>query len=324
MEYIFLSIRPYQLMCIVCKIGEGFTSDLKNKRLNEILKNVRKNPDIPVTLRCNVEGIYQYQNPGKDEDTPEGKLFNIKRDLDILQRMGLVPGSTRPARELFRCLLKNITTTKGICIYGKDRDKVWEGCPKAETDFYESGCAKGIEAIFSPRSENEKNHAKKESSKLMYNAEKLLIRPHHLLCMTCFHKGREKLAPIKEDNLFEAIDIIQKNPDIPITLKQGCCMICTPCSSYNSEIDCCTAGNGMGLRDQKKDLDVLQKLNLKYGDTIPAKKLFKLLFDKIHSTKEICGWEDGIVRAPEWSVCDGRDNYARGRKAGLGFLDVIY
>ncbi len=161
----------------------------------------------------------------------------------------------------------------------------------------------------------------------MYNTEKLLIRPHHLLCMTCFYGGREKIVPIKEDNLFEAIDIIQKNPNIPITLKQGCCMICPPCASYDPETDCCTGANGMGLRDQKKDLDVLQKLNLKYGDTIPARKLFNLIFEKIHSTKEICGWGDGIVRAPEWSICGGEksgsedENYKKGRKASLGFLN---
>jgi hypothetical protein len=34
----------------------------------------------------------------------------------------------------------------------------------------------------------------------------------------------------------------------------------------------------MALRDQKKDLDVLQKLGLKYGDTLPARRLLKRLY----------------------------------------------
>ncbi len=136
MWYEFLSIRPYQLMCIVCKIGEGFTSDLKDKRLNEILKKVRENPDMPVTLRCNVEGIYRYQNPGKDEDTPEGKLFNIKRDLDILQKLGLVPGSTRPARDLFHCLLnKTLPLRKEFVAVVKIERRYGRAVPKLKPVF---------------------------------------------------------------------------------------------------------------------------------------------------------------------------------------------
>ena len=40
-------------------------------------------PKQPLTLRCNVDTVYRYQNPGHAEDTGEGELFNAKRDLDI-------------------------------------------------------------------------------------------------------------------------------------------------------------------------------------------------------------------------------------------------
>jgi len=77
----------------------------------------------------------------------------------------------------------------------------------------------------------------------------------------------------------------------------------------------------MALRDQKKDLDVLQKLGLKYGDTMPARRLYQLLHARIPSTRDVCGYGDGEVRAPEWSICGGvqRDEaYQRARAAQLG------
>ena len=77
----------------------------------------------------------------------------------------------------------------------------------------------------------------------------------------------------------------------------------------------------MALRDQKKDLDVLQKLGLKYGDTLPARKLYELLFKRIPSTRDICGYGDGKKRATEWSICGdpkGKEAYRKARAAMLG------
>jgi len=262
--------------------------------------------------------VYRYQNPGRADDRPKGDLFNEKRDLDILQKLGLVPGSTRPALEILTRLLKNISTTKGICGYADSGSETWKGCSDANSGNYEKAHAKGINSIIPARNEDEKTRFRKESVKAMYEAEALLIRPHHLMCMACVYGRMEKLEPIKEDNIFEAIDIIQKNPDIPVTLTRGCCMICPPCSRYNPESRLCVAENGMGLRDQKKDLDVLQLLGLEYGATLPARRLYRLLFEKIRSTKQICGYGDGIVRGSEWSICGGEDLYVKGRDNNMG------
>ena len=64
----------------------------------------------------------------------------------------------------------------------------------------------------------------------------------------------------------------------------------------------------MALRDQKKDLDVLQKLGLKYGDTLPARQLFQLLYERIPSTRDICGYGDGQTRKSDtaWVYSDGQ------------------
>jgi hypothetical protein len=98
-------------------------------------------------------------------------------------------------------------------------------------------------------------------------------------------------------------------------------MICPPCASYDPASKLCLGGLSMALRDQKKDLDVLQKLGLKYGDTLPARKLYRLVFERIPSIRDICAYGDGEVRAPEWSICgssQGNPPYQKARAARLG------
>jgi hypothetical protein len=85
----------------------------------------------------------------------------------------------------------------------------------------------------------------------------------------------------------------------------------------------CVGGHGMALRDELKDLDLLQRLGLQYGDILTARALFTRLYAAIASARQICGYGDGVARSREWSVCGGDDvnaGYAKGRAAGLGFL----
>jgi hypothetical protein len=318
----FLDVRPYQLMCIVCRIGEGRSENLGDARLDEILAAAREDPARPIRLRLNHESVYRYQNPGSKEDTPEGELFNAKRDLDIIQKLGLVPGDARPAIDMFERLFADISNAKGICEYETVTSDTWGGCPRARSGNYEKGHALGVNAVIPGRDELEKKEFKKTSVEKIYQAKTLRIRPHHLMCMCCFFGGRmDDLAPIQEDNLFEAIDVIHKNPDIPVTLIRGTCMICPPCSHYDSKTTFCLGGRSVALRDQKKDLDVLQKLGLKYGDTLPARKLYDLLFERIPSTRDVCGYGDGKERAGEWSICrspEGSEEYRKAREVKLG------
>lgn len=315
-----LEVRPFELMCIVCRLGEGRTDDLGQVRLTDILRAAREDRKRPLSLRCNVETVYRYQNPGHAADTPEGELFNAKRDLDILQKLGLAPGDARPAIDLFERLLTNIPTARGICDYETATADAWRGCSRAASGCYEKGHALGLAAILPARSAQEKAEAKKTSAAVLSQATTLRIRPHHLLCMACFHAGRDKLAPIDADNLYEAIDAIHKHPEVPVTLVPGCCMICPPCSRYEPKSNLCLGGRSMALRDEKKDLDVLQRLGMKYGDTLSARKLYELVFDRIPSTRAICAYGDSKVRSPEWSICgDDKDQaYQKARAANLG------
>ena len=332
-------VRPYELMCIVCALGRDAavptdsadsvcaapTGGAPAKATAGLLETVRATPSTPLRLVANVDSVYAFQNPGREADTAEGALFNEKRDLDILQQLGLVPGDARPARELFRRLLEAIPTSRGICGYGEPTSDAWRGCPRADSGEYERGCALGLEAIVPRRAEAEKAAAKEESAPTLYSTRPLRLRPHHLMCMACFHGGRPDLEPIAEDNLFEAIDAIQRDPDLPVTLVRGCCMICPPCTQYEPETNRCISPHAMSLRDQKKDLDVLQRLGLEYGVTLPARDLYRRLFANLEETTQICGYGDGVARSPEWSVCrgpDGSEPYRLARAAGLGLEGV--
>ncbi|MBN2307654.1 MAG: hypothetical protein JXR94_01710, partial [Candidatus Hydrogenedentes bacterium] len=125
----------------------------------------------------------------------------------------------------------------------------------------------------------------------------------------------------------EAIDAIHQNPEIPVRLICGPCMICPPCPHLRRRADRCIGGHGMALRDELKDLDVLQRLGMAYGDTMSARALFSRLYERIESALEICGYGDGVARSREWSICGGENvnaRYAKGRAAGLGFLDAPF
>lgn len=323
-EFYSLDVRPYQLMCVVCRLGSKAAEAYHHTdRLDEILAASRKDPGAPLTLRCNADSVYAFQNCGTAYDTPEGALFNKRRDLTILQKLSLVPGDTRPAYELFTRVLAKIEGCTGVCGFEGATSAAWQGCPLATSGNYERGRVQGIDAVIPPRPAAEKAEAKEASAAAMYDAPGLEIRPHHLMCITCFHKGRRELAPIAEDNLFEAIDIVQKSPDIPVTLVPGCCMICPPCSRFSADSERCIGGNAMALRDEKKDLDTLQLLGLAYGDTLPARELFGLLYARVAETTQVCGYGDGKTYSYEWTVCggpDGAEGYRQARASGLGGL----
>ena len=319
-----LDIRPYQLLCLICRQGRQHPGEpyCHEAQLDKIEAAVRDNPIVPLTLRCNTSSVFRYQNPGRQFDTPEGVPYNDLRDLTILQRLGLTPGATRPAIDCFSGIPDAIPACAGVCAYPAKEAPGWPACRYAATGNYERGLAMGIEKLIPPRTPAEMQATKQSSANACLQARRLRIRPHHLLCMVCFHAGRadDDVTPIPADNLAECIAAIQRNPDIQVELIQGPCMICPPCPAYHATANLCIGGKSMGLRDEKKDLDTLRRIGLKYGDVRPARELFQLVFDAIHNTTQVCGFGDGIERAREWRVCGGptgKDVYLRGRQAGL-------
>ena len=316
-----LPLRPYQLLCLVCAFGED-PAGPKQGKLKEVLEAIHKNPDMPITLRANAGDVYFFQDPRTSEDTPEGRDFNRKRDLDILQKMSWAPGTTLPARTLVQSLLKHITTVAGICGYDTVTSDDWKGCPKAKSGHYEKGRQRGAQAIIPPRTEEEMAKEKARSIEALNSAEVVTSRPHILLCAVCQYGGGTR-PPFKPDNLPELMDLIfNKNKDISLRFAEAAdWMMCAPCPGRNCALGACVnvLGSG-GLSNQKRDLDMMQKLGMHYGSTMKAKDLFRLIFEKIPTTQEICKREGSTSPCVWWDGCGesnvtkGNANYEKGRK----------
>jgi len=312
-----LVIRPNHLLCTVCLRGGCDSPPPGKERIQRILDQVKCNRETSIILECPTHPLY-YQDIASEEYFQDVKkeLYNRKKDLDMLQRLGLIPGSRRPAWYLYGLLLKRIPTVEGICAYNTVISTEWEGCPHAKSGYYERARKEGVGLFILPRSGKEMRKAKEESVERIYHGERLFIRPHHLMCVACFY-GRGGSAPLEEDNLYEVLRRIREDPDTPITLIEGCCMICPPCPSYNPETHLCDTY--CQIRDYKKDLNVFQKLGLAPGATMKAKYLYALLFERIPRSMDICGYGDGIITSQEWAICGGvKDgSYEKGREKGI-------
>ena len=316
-DYPGMTLRPYQLLCAVCSLGEEASAP-KDEKLDGLLEAVEKSPDIPITLRCNAGDIFAYQDPGTQGDTPEGAEFNRRRDLDVLQRLNVPPGVALTARILLNRLLERITTVSGICDYDTITSDAWKGCPKARSGRYEKAREKGIKAIIPPRSEEEMAREKEASLEAMYEAEAITIRPHILVCAVCQYGGGTR-PPFKPDNLPEFIQHILKDPNTLVRMAEAAdWMMCAPCPNRAPELNACVNVQGSGgLTNQLRDLRTLQKLGLTYGSTIKAGDLFKLVFERIPSTLEICRF-DSPTPSVWWDPCGARttnnENYEKGRQ----------
>ncbi|MHC4884488.1 MAG: hypothetical protein ACYTGH_05315 [Planctomycetota bacterium] len=127
-----LSVRPYQLIHVVCALG-GKAEE--SPRIGELIDEIRAHPDRPLNLACNVSDAFPYQDPGPAEDTPEGAAYNLKRDLEILHRINLFPGATLPARIIYGRLFDRIGGTLEVCRTEPVRPSVWwSGCGNLTED----------------------------------------------------------------------------------------------------------------------------------------------------------------------------------------------
>lgn len=313
------TLRPYQLLCAVCSLGDEGSAP-KDEKLKDILDSVSKNPDMPITLRCNVGDVFVFQDPGTEADTPEGAEFNRRRDLDILLKLNMPPGVTMPARILLNRLLDRIETVSGICGYDAVTSDAWEGCPKARSGRYEKAREKGIAAIISPRNEGDLEREKKKSIAAMYEAKTtgITTRPHILVCAVCQYGGGTR-PPFKPDNLPELIQLIREEPGVMITMAEAAdWMMCAPCPNRAPQLGACVNVKGSGgLTNQLRDLRTLQKLGLTYGSTMNGRELFRRIFERIPSTVDICRF-DSPTPSVWYDGCGSRthsaENYDKGRQ----------
>ncbi|MDD5599352.1 MAG: hypothetical protein PHV82_15500 [Victivallaceae bacterium] len=211
-----------------------------------------------------------------------------------------------------------------ICGFAENRSSRWQECPNAHSGNYARGIKnKVLEKLFPPRSKEQIASARKKAIKEIAEAEEIRLIPMHFMCLACFHKGRKEPEPIEADLLFEVWDKIRRQPDIPVRIVRKNCMVCSTCRLFDTKRKMCVRGGKIGaeLRQLHKELHVLQRTGLKFGDIIPANELFSRVFKEIASTYEICAYGSGQKTAPEWHVCGTPENeeyYRSGRSAGIG------
>lgn len=313
-----LTIRAHQLLGLVCRLGGADCPVLSDERAAELLGVIGRDPSAAIRLMSDVDEVAHYTKLGDGgfAGIDREALLNRKRDLDVLQRLGLAPGDTRRARYLYELLLDRVPTPDGICAYDTPG---WEGCALARSGAYESVREKGWTAIVHMRSEREREEYRRRNVEQIEHGDRLFIRSHHLMCIACGYPGGEGDTPRPNDTIYEILQRIKRDPDIPITLIEGTCQVCDCCDGFVPENGRCVHGGGL-IRDYKKDLDCFQKLGLWPGDTLPARELFALVFERVPSTRDVCGYGDGIVRSNEWSVCGGPEGnpaYVVSREKGM-------
>jgi hypothetical protein len=146
-------IRAHHLLCIVCYISsENNDVPLPEDNLYEAWIRMRQDPKIPVTI---VEG------PGECCICPPCHSYvarrgicvagchlrDRKKDLDTCFALGITPGITLSANELYMRIFDRIPHISVICAYKKDTSYEWQTCGSAYSGRYETG----LKRIFTDR-----------------------------------------------------------------------------------------------------------------------------------------------------------------------------
>lgn len=345
-----MKVRPYQLMCLVCAFGENGRGP-EDGKLKLLLDKIRESPSRPLMLVCNAGEVFSYQDPGFAEDTFLGSEFDRLRDMEILHRLDLMPGAILPAKVILFRIFDQIKSVEGVCGYRETTSDAWSGCPKAGKGYYENAIQNVLVgnphwdrdyykvlpqrtcSIITERTEAELAEEKKNSLGVMYQAQEIRVRPHILLCAVEQYADGIR-PPFESDNLPEMIQHIIKNPHLSITLAEGPdWMMCAPCAGRDPNNNTCIQVKGHGgLTSQLRDLRVLQVLGLQFGQTMNARELYALIFEKIPTTNDVCTlrgafpsvWEDicGVNNAKWTSEGKPNESYTRGRALLIEALGI--
>jgi len=310
-EHNIMELRPGRLLCLRCLNGGGKLSFMEAEKLKDKLDAIKNNNLLHIKL------VTSFDEMGaRTEMFYQQSVAERKRDLDVLQLLGLSPGDVRIARDLYELIDKRVKLKNliDICGYGGTDTEKWPACPLAQEDYF----FKGAQGLTKFKDTSKMRLWKQVSCEEIKKADRIIIRAHHLLCIFCyisrdFPEG--KYVPLAEDNLYEVWMKMRENPEIPVTVIEGPgdCMVCPPCHGFDNERKLCFAG--CHLRDRKKDADTLQKLDLLPGETLSARELISLIYERIPDNKGICAYE--YETAPQWSSCGDPERYKIGLKKGF-------
>ena len=139
------------------------------------------------------------------------------------------------------------------------------------------------------------------------------MRPYQVLCAVC-SLGEDDPGTV-DPAIREILEIIQRAPDTAITLR-------------------CNAGEVFGYQapgtaddtpdgaeyNVRRDLEILYKLNLSPGCTLPARIVFNRLLETIKNVSGVCVY--GPATSEAWKGCPkaGSGHYKKGREKGINAI----
>jgi hypothetical protein len=190
----------------------------------------------------------------------------------------------------------------------------------SQLNFTEADLPKAKNALIIPRTREERAVAKRKAIEAMHKADAISVRPHILLCSVCQY-GEGSRPPFETDNLPEMMQYILKNSTTKIRLAEAAdWMMCAPCPSMTKCNACINVKGHAGLTSQLRDVRLLQKLKLGYGDVINAHELYKRMLERIPGSAMICGSiSQGVQEPSVWDDECGHHNeslpaYIKGRE----------
>jgi hypothetical protein len=149
-----IRLRPHLLLCAVCQYAGGMRPPFKPDNLPELLHMIlTEKPDVPIRFVRQADWLMCAPCPHRvpvlnacANVQGAGGLSNEKRDLDVLQQLGLHFGDVRKAGDLYRLIFRRVGTTMATCPRpGNPPTSPWwdrscgESDPAARHRLYEDG-----------------------------------------------------------------------------------------------------------------------------------------------------------------------------------------
>jgi len=329
-----LDVRGHHVLCAVCARGGCKTPPPGRRVIDRMLRWMWRYPYAPLRITADIDVnrahyLDVYEDRGarplpRNFDKRRRDYVWRRRDLEVCRLLDIAPNTVLPAFEVYRILFARVKTLEGICTSRVARSRDWPECPHAKKGYYariagapraglaeqtEQGEAldgRGLWAMVRPRTREDMARAKRRSAEAIRNADRLYIRGNHLLCILCTAHVDE---PLIQDNLIELRRRMEEDPDIPVTLTEGCCMVCDPCNVYHPGEHLCYHAH---FRNQLRDLHTMERLGLPPGATLPARELYARVYDRVGDLREICAWNDDTPTTTHlWKACGGAQDPER-------------
>ena len=317
-------IPAHYLLCAVCVRGGCKTPQAPKQAMDKLLEHMWRFPYAPLRITADVDIIrahyfdVQEGSPSlpRDFKRRQSQYVTRRKDLQVIRLLGINANTVLPAYLAYSILFERLSSLDGICKSSSKDAQAWPQCPHATEGYYGRIAAaprrnlreqtqrgeelegEGVWAMVRPRTKDEMRSVKKSSADFIMNhARQLYIRPSHLLCILC---TSDTTQPLIQDNLIELRLRMEQDPGIPVTLTEGCCMVCDSCNIYHPGEHICYAAH---MKNGLRDLLTLERLDLAPGTTLPAKETYARIYERIDHLEDVCGWGDGLSTTPFWAPC---------------------